>query len=106
MIYAVVVWAKIHCNIPLGKWFFKFLSKLKWHKIKIGYLAAILKRYNIYLFFPEYGCVEIIEKFRWENGFLRGVPRNPPLGTNGGKSTLVTFKCHLVTLTLESVRSY
>ena len=53
--------------------------------MKIGYLAAILKRYNILYFFSRnmvvisvhtYG-VKIIKKFRWESGFLRGVPWNP-----------------------------
>ena len=38
-------------KIPLGKWFFKFWPKSKWREIKIGYLAAILKRYNIFFFF-------------------------------------------------------
>ena len=33
---------------PLGKWLFKFWPKSKWREIKIGYLAAILKQYNIY----------------------------------------------------------
>ena len=45
--------------------------------MKIGYLAAILKRYKIFIFFPwnmvvisvyTYG-VKIIEKFQWESGF-------------------------------------
>ena len=35
----------------MGKWFFKIWPKSKWRKIKIGYLAAILKRYNILNFF-------------------------------------------------------
>ena len=29
-------------------------------------------------------------KFCWESGFLRGVSMEPPMGTNGSKSTLVT----------------
>ena len=36
-----------------------------------------------------YGA-NFIAKFRWENGFLRGGSMEPPLGTNGSKSTLVT----------------
>ena len=56
--------------------------------MKIGYLAAILKRYKYFIFFPEiwlwlvyiYG-VKIIKKFRWENGFLRGF-HGTPLCTN------------------------
>ena len=53
--------------------------------MKIGYLAAILKRYKYFIFFSwkmvvisvyTYG-VKIIKKFRWENGFLWGVPWNP-----------------------------
>ena len=41
--------------------------------------------YNAYI----YGA-NFIAKFRWESGFLRLVPRGPPLGTNGSESTLVT----------------
>ena len=36
-----------------------------------------------------YGA-NFIAKFRWESGFLRGGSMEPPLGTNGSKSTLVT----------------
>ena len=48
--------------------------------MKIGYLAAILKRYKYFIFFSwnmvvisvyTYG-VKIIKKFRWESGFLWG----------------------------------
>ena len=38
-------------KIPFGKLFFKFWPKSKWRETKIGYLAAILKRYNIFIFF-------------------------------------------------------
>ena len=31
-----------------GKVVFQILAKTKWREIKIGYLAAILKRYNIF----------------------------------------------------------
>ena len=66
------------------------------NKKKIGYLAAILKQYNILNFVPRimifysayiYGA-NFITKFQWERGFLRGV--HPSLDTNGSKSTLVT----------------
>ena len=59
---------------------FKFWPKSKWHEMKIGYLAAILKRYKIFYIFSwnmvvisvyTYG-VKIIKKFRWESGFLWG----------------------------------
>ena len=36
-----------------------------------------------------YGA-NFIAKFQWESGFLRGGSMEPPLGTNGSKSTLVT----------------
>ena len=48
--------------------------------MKIGYLAAILKRYKYFIFFAwnmvvisvyTYG-VKIIKKFQWESGFLMG----------------------------------
>ena len=53
--------------------------------MKIGYLAAILKRYKYFIFFPRnmvvisvyIYCIKIIKKFRWESGFLKGVPWNP-----------------------------
>ena len=74
--------------------FFQNLAKIKWREIKIGYLAAILKRYNILTFFfcrivifydqYIYGA-NFIAKFRWENGFLRGVPWNPPWALTGVK---------------------
>ena len=55
--------AKFNWKIPLGKWFFKLLPKLKWRETKIGYLAAILKRKAYFLFFLfvdfllEYGYI-------------------------------------------------
>ena len=33
--------------------------------------------------------VKIIKKFWWENGFLWGVPWNPPLCTNGSAGYLM-----------------
>ena len=78
--------------------FFKIWPKWKWREIKIGYLAAILKRYNIsivfvaelWFFIARTYMVQIsFTKFRWENGFLGG-SMEPPLGTNGSKSTFVT----------------
>ena len=79
MYYVLLLWAKFPWKIPLGKWFFKFWPKSKWRKIKIGYLAAILKRYNIFNFFsgivifysPYIYGANFIAKFRWESGFLR-----------------------------------
>ena len=39
-----------------------------------------------------YMCgANVIAKFRWESGFLKGGSMQPPLGTNGSKSTLVTY---------------
>ena len=55
--------------------------------MKIGYLAAILKRYKYFIFFflkyvvisvYTYG-VKIIKKFRWESGFLWGGSMEPPV---------------------------
>ena len=46
-IHILLLWAKFHWKIPLGKWFFKIWPKSKWGEIKIGYLPAILKRYKI-----------------------------------------------------------
>ena len=33
--------------------------------------------------------VKMIKKFRWESGFLWGVPWNPPLCTNGSAGYLM-----------------
>ena len=64
--------------------------------MKIGYLAAILKRYKYFTFFSwnmivisvyTYG-VKIIQKFRWESGFLWG-GSIPPLCTNGSAGYLM-----------------
>ena len=55
--------------------------------MKIGYLAAILKRYKYFFFFPwnmvvisvyTYG-VKMIKKFQWESGFLWGGSMEPPV---------------------------
>ena len=65
--------------------------------MKIGYLAAILKRYKYFLYFVSlnmvvisvytYG-VKIFQKFRWESGFLKGVPWNPPYALTEVRGTL------------------
>ena len=36
--------------------------------------------------------VKIIKKFRWESGFLGGVPWNQPLCTNGSAGYLMPIK--------------
>ena len=65
--------------------------------MKIGDLASILKQYKYFIFSPEiwfvisvytYG-VKIIKKFRWESGFLWGVPWNPLLCTIGSAGYLM-----------------
>ena len=78
--------------------FSNFWPKSKSREIKIGYLAAILKRYNIFNFFFFCRIVIFIVhmvQISLQNSagkvvFYGWVPRNPPLGTNGSKSTLVT----------------
>ena len=72
--------------------------------MKIGYLAAILKRYKYFIFFFSWNMVvisactygvKIIKKFRWESGFLWGgsmeppPPPPPPLCTNGSAGYLM-----------------
>ena len=61
-----------------GKVFFQIFAKIEMtQKIKIGYLAAILKRYNIFNYFCRifnfYSpyTPNFIAKFRWESVFLR-----------------------------------
>ena len=70
-----------------GKVVFQILAKIEMMQIKIGYLAAILKRYNISIFFfcrivnfysPYIYGANFIAKFRWQSGFLRLGPWEPP----------------------------
>ena len=66
--------------------------------MKIGYLAAILKWYDnlkffsrIMIFYSAYiHGANSLQNSGGKVVFLGGVPWNPPLGTNGSKSTLVT----------------
>ena len=78
---------------------FQILAKIEWREIKIGYLAVILKRYNIFNFFLQNCDFFIVHTYvvqiPLQNSagkvvFYGWIPRNPPLGTNGSKSTLVT----------------
>ena len=74
-IHAVLLWAKLHSKIPLGKWFFKFWPKSKSRKMKICFFGAILKQYNIFcrimiFIVHTYIMVQISSQ-------------NPPLCTNG-----------------------
>ena len=39
--------------------------------------------------------VKIIKNFRWESGFLWGVPWNPPLCTNGSAGYLMQLSVNL-----------
>ena len=79
-----------------GKVVFKFLPKSKWREKKIGYLAAILKRYKYFIFFSWnmvvisvciYG-IKIIKKFRCESGFLKGGSMEPPYALTEVQGTL------------------
>ena len=67
--------------------------------MKIGYLAAILKRCKYFIFFSwnmvvisvyTYG-VKIIGKFWWESGFLWEVPWNPPYALTEVQGTLCSY---------------
>ena len=82
--------------------FFQILAKIRWRKMKIGYLAAILKRYNLFFFFfffkimISYNGANIIAKFRWESGFLgEGGPwKHPPWAPTGVKVPW-SLKCYV-----------
>ena len=74
--------SQISLKNSLGKWISIFRRNP--NEMKIGYLAAILKRHD----FPPWNMVvisaytygvKIFLKIRWESGFLTGVPSN----TNG-----------------------
>ena len=65
--------------------------------MKIGYLAAILKRYKYFIFFPEIWlwlvyiniwCKDNFKKFRWESGFLKGGSMEPPYALTEVRGTL------------------
>ena len=45
--------SQISLKNPLEKWFLNFWPKSKWREIEIGYLAAILKQYIIFIFISE-----------------------------------------------------
>ena len=47
------------------------------------------------MYIYKYG-VKMIKKFRWESGFLRGVPWNSPLCTNGSAGYLMQLSVHIV----------
>ena len=49
------------------------------------FFSRIVIFYSPYI----YGA-NFIAKFRWKSGFLKGGSMEPPVGTNGSKSTLVT----------------
>ena len=49
--------SQISLKNSFGKVVFKFWPKSKWREMKIGYLAAILKRYKHFIFIlQKYGC--------------------------------------------------
>ena len=75
--------------------------------MKIGYLAAILKRYKYFIFFPlKYGCDQCI--YIWCKDNLKipvgkwfslrggGVPWNTPLCTNGSAGYLMQLSVKML----------
>ena len=83
---------------------FKFWPNLKWRKIKIGYLAAILKRYNIFIFFFFFFCRIVIFYSTYmvqisllnSDGkvvFLRGFHGTPRGHQPGGSFTQIIRGC-------------
>ena len=89
---------------------FKFWPKLKWREIKIGYLAPILKQYNILRFFSEimvfdsvyiYGA-NFIAKFRW---FSKGVPWNPPWALTGVKVPWSLKCCNVIRIDTNKLKT-
>ena len=97
--------------------FFKFWPKSKWREIKIGYLAAILKRYNILIFFRNDGFLIVhtspdtyMMQISLQNSggklvFLGG-SYGTPLGINGSKSTLVKSKILTKFIILKNVLDF
>ena len=79
--------------------------------MKIGYLTAILKRYIYFIFFPKillwlvyiYG-VKVITKFRWESGFLKGVPWNPPYAITEVQGTLCSKSVKVISPSVLIIR--
>ena len=91
-IHVLLLWAKFHRKFLWESVFFSNFCQIK-NKTKqqqqqqqIRYLAAILKRYNIWFFFLAelwfffsayiYGA-NFIAKFRWKSVFLGGFHGNP-----------------------------
>ena len=87
--------SQISLKNSLGKMLFQILAKIEMTQNKnrlfgrhfetVQYFQNVLMFYSPYI----YGA-NFIAKFRWKSGFLKGGSMEPPLGTNGSKSTLVT----------------
>ena len=86
-IHNLLLWLKFHWKIPLGKWFFIFLPKLKWCKTNRP-LGTILKRYFLGggIFFKwlvyKYIKYSIHHKITTGKWFL-GSHGGPPTPTGG-----------------------
>ena len=50
--------------------------------------------------------VKIIKKFRWESGFLWGVPWNPPLCTNGSAGYLMQLSVKIHPTKISKVGTF
>ena len=90
--------SQISLNNSFGKVVFQILAKIEMTRNKNQLFGRHFETVQHFHFFfrivivysPYIYGANFIAKFGWENGFLRLGPRNPSLGTNGSKSTLVT----------------
>ena len=91
--------SQISLKNSFGKVVFQILAKTEMTRNKnrlfgrhfetIQHFSFFFSRIVIFYSPYIYGA-NFIAKFRWESGFLKGGSMEPPLGTNGSKSTLVT----------------
>ena len=90
--------------------FYKFWPKSKWREIKIGYLAAILKRYNIFIFFAElwifiahtYMVQISLQNFGGKVVLYGWVARSPPPWAPTGVKVPWSLKCLYLKFTYTS----
>ena len=77
--------SQISLQNSFGKVVFQILAEIEMTRNENRLFGRHLKQYKYFIFFSwnmavikvyTYG-VKIIEKFRWESGFLWGVPWNP-----------------------------
>ena len=96
--------SQISLKIALEKWVLRFWPKSKWREMKISYLAAILKIFNILswnmvvISVYRYG-VKIMKKIPVGKCFLGSM--EPPLCTNGSAGYLMQLSVNSIDMNIK-----